>query len=166
MDWRELLLAEFDREMATTRKLLERVPMERADYAPHERSTRLGALATHVARLARNPGMVLSTDERNFATEDRSAFAPLETRDALLATFDANVASSRAALAAAPEAKLEGTWTLRAGDRVIFSEPRALVHRFYSMNHLIHHRAQLSTYLRLLDVPIPGMYGPSADEPL
>ncbi len=166
MDWRELALAEFDREMATTRKLLERVPLERADWAPHERSTKLGALATHVARLARNTGMVMATDELDFATADRSAWGPLHTREELLSAFDAHVASSRAAIADANDEKLAAPWTLRWGEKVIFSEPRALVHRFFSMNHIIHHRAQLGVYLRLLGVGIPGSYGPSADEPV
>ncbi len=166
MDWRELALAEFDREMATTRKLLERVPMERAGWAPHQKSTKLGELASHVARLARNTGMVLNSDELNFATVDRSAWGPLHTREELLAAFDANVASSRAAIADATEEQLTGKWTLRWGEKVIFSEPRAQVHRFFSMNHLIHHRAQLGVYLRLLDVPLPGSYGPTADEPV
>ncbi len=166
MDWRELALAEFDREMATTRRILERVPMERADWAPHEKSTKLGALATHVARLARNTGMALNSDELDFATADRSAWGPLHTRDELLAAFDAHVAASRAALAAASDERLAGTWTLRLGDRIVFSEPRAQVHRFFAMNHLIHHRAQLGVYLRLLDVPLPGSYGPTADEGL
>lgn len=166
MDWRELALTEFDREMATTRKILERVPMEREDWAPHPKSTKLGELASHVARLARNTGMVLTTDELNFATTDRSAWAPVHTREELLSGFDANVTASRAALADATDEQLAGKWTLRWGDRIIFSEPRALVHRSFSMNHLIHHRAQLGVYLRLLDVPLPGSYGPTADEGL
>ncbi len=166
MEWRELALAEFDREMATTRKFLERVPMEQADWSPHEKSTKLGDLATHVARLARNTGMVLGSDELDFAKTDRSAWARVNTREELLAGFDANVASSRAAIADATDEQLAGTWTLRWGEKIIFSEPRAMVHRFFSMNHLIHHRAQLGVDLRLLDVPLPGSYGPTADEPL
>ncbi len=166
MDWRQQALTEFDREMATTRKILERVPLEREDWAPHEKSMKLGNLATHVARLARNPGMILSTEELNFATVDRSAWGPLHTQDELLSAFDAYVASSRAALADATDEQLAGTWTLRLGDRIVFSEPRAPVHRFFAMNHLIHHRAQLGVYLRLLDVPLPGSYGPTADEGL
>ncbi len=166
MDWRELALTEFDQEMATTRKLLERVPMEKADWSPHERSPKLGELASHVARLAGNPGLVLSTDELNFATADRSKWVAVYAREELLARFEANVASSRAALAEASDEQLAGSWTLRWGDRIIFSQPRPLVHRSFCMNHLIHHRAQLGVYLRLLNVPIPGSYGPSADEPI
>ncbi len=165
MDWRGLALTEFDREMVTTRKLLERVPMEREDWAPHARSMKLGDLASHVARLAGNPGIVLGSDELDFATVDRSKWA-LHTREDLLATFDANVAASRAAIADATDEQLAGKWALRWGDRTIFSEPRAQVHRFFCMNHLIHHRAQLGVYLRLLDVPLPGSYGPTADEGL
>ncbi len=166
MDWRQQALTEFDREMATTRRILERVPMEKEDWTPHQRSTKLGELASHVARNARNTGLVLTSDELDFATTDRSAWGPLHTREELLTAFDANVASSRAALAAATDEQLAGKWTLRWGDRIIFSEPRTLVHRFFSMNHLIHHRAQLGVYLRLLDVPLPGSYGPTADEGL
>lgn len=164
MDLREMLLREFDVEMRTTRRVLERVPLERADFAPHERSTKLGALATHVARLAAMTPRVMEGDEVDFAGRDPSTLNAFETKEALLAFFDSAVTRSRAALEAIPEDTLDRTWTLRMGERVFFSEPRWMVHRQFTMNHIVHHRAQLGVYLRLLDVPVPSVYGPTADE--
>ncbi len=164
MDVRAMLLTEFDREMAATRPLLERVPMERAEFTPHPRSTRLGQLATHVARLPLFTEMMLQGDGFDFATVDRSQWGPVATRAELLGLFDDKVRAARAALEQASEEALAGTWTMRAGEQVFLSDPRWLVHRRLMMNHLVHHRAQLGVYLRLLEVPIPGIYGPSADE--
>lgn len=163
-DVKQVLLAEFDVEMATTRPFLERVPLDRADFAPHPRSTKLGQLATHIARLVRFTGISLGTDELDFATADRSQWGPIETKEELMATFDSNVATSRAALERATAQQLEGTWTLRAGEHVFFSEPRWMVQMRFMANHVVHHRAQLGVYLRMLDVPVPNAYGPTADE--
>ncbi len=164
MDVREMLLTEFDQEMAATRPLLERVPMERGEFTPHPRSTRLDQLATHVARLPFFTEMVFQGDGFDFATTDRSQWGPVATHAELLALFEAKRQAARAALERADEEALAATWTLRSGEEVWLSEPRWLVHRRLMMNHLVHHRAQLGVYLRLLEVPIPGIYGPSAVE--
>jgi len=158
----DTLLPEFDHEMTTTRKVLERAPESRFDWKPHAKSFSLGALATHVATL---PGWgvdTLTKTEYDIAAEQPPA-APASTT-ALLTTFDENVAASRSALVGRTDEDLLVMWTLKQGDNAIFSMPRAGVLRSFVLSHLIHHRGQLSVYLRLLDVPVPSIYGPSADE--
>ena len=157
------LLPEFDHEMTTTRKVLERAPEDRFDWKPHTKSFSLGALAAHVAGL---PGWGVDTlmkTEYDIAAEQPPA-APTSTTE-LLTTFDENVAAARSALASKTDEELLVMWTLKHGDKAIFSMPRAGVLRSFVLSHLIHHRGQLSVYLRLLDVPVPSIYGPSADEP-
>jgi uncharacterized damage-inducible protein DinB len=158
----EALLPEFDQEMANTRKMLERLPEDRMDFQPHEKSFDLLDLAGHISNIPTWTGVTLSTEELDFAQPFERT--PPETKEAVLAEFDSTVAEARAALEGASAEDMAVTWTLRDGDRVYFSMPRLAVIRSFVMNHLIHHRAQLGLYLRLLDVPIPGMYGPSADE--
>ena len=157
----EMLLAEFDQEIATARLMLERVPAKDAAWKPHPKSTSLGALAVHVANLPAWLGMALTTTELDLAVAP--APAPFTTVEALLATFDKNVASSRAALANAVDADFAVPWSLKSGDQVYFTFPRAVIVRSFALNHLIHHRAQLGVYLRLRDVPLPPCYGPTAD---
>jgi uncharacterized damage-inducible protein DinB len=161
MAFTELLLGEFDQEMKTTRSLLERVPMEKADWKPHAKSTSLGGLASHLAQLAGYGAMVAGQDEVDLASRGKPVH--YTTRDELLRAFDANTAKSRAGIAELPESKLGDTWTLRAGDHVIFALPRTAVFRNFLMNHMVHHRGQLSVYLRLNEVPLPSIYGPTAD---
>ena len=163
---RDSLLPEFDMEMANTRKMLERVPVEKAGYKPHAKSGSLEWLALHVSDLPQWVVETVDKDELDFAPVGvpRPASPRLESRDALLASFDQKVAAARAAIAGASDERLHGPWSLKAGGRVIFTMPRAAVLRSFVMNHLIHHRAQLGVYLRMNDVPVPGMYGPSADE--
>lgn len=167
MPFTDTFLPEFDQEMKTTRSLLERVPLEKADWKPHTKSTGLGALAYHLASLAGFGEMIVKQDGRDFATGDQSAIraaaAKQRTRDELLGIFDENVAKSRAAIQSLQDKDLGITWTLRSGEHVIFSLPRAAVLRTLLMNHIIHHRGQLSVYLRLNDVPLPSIYGPTAD---
>lgn len=156
------LLPEFDQEMGNTRRALERVPMDRADWKPHPKSMALGRLAIHLAEL---PAWVVTTvgsDELNFAGGYNPSKA--ETTQELLALFDKNVAEARAALAGAGDEVWHRPWTLRNGDHKIFTLPKIAVHRAFTMNHIIHHRGQLTVYLRLNDVPVPSIYGPSADE--
>lgn len=156
------LLPEFDREATFTRKALERVPDGRLDFKPHEKSYSLLDLANHVANLLSWTAMTLSSTELDLDQPfDRTW--PTD-REGILASFDATAAEAREALAAASSEDLAVDWTLRVGDDVVFTMPREDVYRYYVINHLIHHRAQLGVYLRLLDVPVPGMYGPSADE--
>ena len=163
----DAFLPEFDQEMKTTRTLLERVPLEKSDWKPHTKSTALGALALHLANLAGFGEMIVKQQGRDFAAGDQAAVradaAQKRSRDELLALFDANVAKSRTALQTLQDKDIGTPWTLRAGDHVIFTLPRAAVLRTLLMNHIIHHRGQLSVYLRLNDVPLPSIYGPTAD---
>jgi uncharacterized damage-inducible protein DinB len=165
MAFTDALLGEFDHEMKTTRSLLERVPMDKAEWKPHTKSTSLGGLASHLAQLAGYGALVAGQNEVDMAPRTAPGFKPVQftTRDELLSAFDANAAKSREQIAKLPESKLGDTWTLRNGDHVIFSLPRAAVFRSFLMNHMVHHRGQLSVYLRLNDVPLPSIYGPTAD---
>ena len=158
----DALLAEFEHEMKTTRRLLERVPADRGDWKPHDKSSSLSQLVLHIANI---PFWLTTTLKRT----ELDAAAPGEKRsltstEALLAEFDRKVADAREALTAATADDLKVPWTLRAGDHVVFTMPRAVTLRTFVMNHLIHHRGQLTVYLRLLDVPLPSSYGPTADE--
>ncbi len=161
----QALLPEFDHEMATTRSLLERVPEDRNDFRPHPKSTALGPLAVHLANLVGLGARIVSLTEVDMNPPGGPAFAPPQftTTAALLEMFDANVARSREAIAGASDAELMETWTLKNGGNTIFAMPRAAVLRTMLMNHTIHHRGQLSVYLRLNDVPLPSIYGPTAD---
>ncbi len=154
------LLPEFDEEMATTRRLLERVPSEQATWKPHPKSFALGHLAQLVARMPGWMTSMLRATEINLATSPGYSF---ETTPALLAEFDKNVREARAALASAQDADSTVSWSLKHGDHVIMTLRRSAVVRMH-INHLIHHRGQLSVYLRLNDVPLPPIYGPTADE--
>ena len=156
------LIPEFDQEMANTRTALERIPADRLEFKPHEKSYSLLELASHISNLPMWTGMTLSTTELDLDQPfDRT---PPTTKEEILAEFDATSAEARDALEEASADDLAVAWTLRSGDQVWFTMPRGAVYRSFVMNHLIHHRAQLGVYLRLLDVPVPGMYGPSADE--
>jgi uncharacterized damage-inducible protein DinB len=163
----EYYLGEFDHEMQTTRTLLARVPDARADWRPHPRSTPVGALAQHITNLVGFGALIAQGSERDIAPVGGPPYAPVPftTTAAMLTAFDANVAASRAAIAGLTEPALREPWALRAGAHTIFSMPRAAVLRTYLLNHVIHHRGQLSVHLRLLDVPLPSIYGPTADEP-
>jgi uncharacterized damage-inducible protein DinB len=164
---REAMLQEYDREMATTRRLLERVPAEHADWAPHPKSTPLGRLASHLAEIPRWVEPALTRDELDFAAPGSESYRapPFESVERLLAFFDASVARARAAITSTEDGAFMATWTLRAGERTIFTLPRAAVIRGFILNHSIHHRGQLSVYLRMQNVPLPPVYGPTADEP-
>lgn len=158
----QALLPEFDQEMANTRKMLERVPNGHLDFKPHEKSTSLLDLALHVATLPTWVGITLRTSDLDL---DQPWERPqAESAQELLALFDAGVKDVRPDLEAAPAEDLALPWTLRSGEKVWLTMPRSMIYRTMALNHLIHHRAQLGVYLRLLDVPVPGMYGPSADE--
>ena len=160
------MAAEFAQEAANTRKMLERVPWDKAAWRPHAKSMTMGHLATHVAHLTGWPAQILAGEGLDLASPEAAALVPSLPSSAgdLLAAFDRHVAASRTAIAGASLEALGQTWTLRHGDHVILSLPRGAVLRGMVMNHSIHHRAQLGVYLRLNDVPVPGMYGPSADE--
>lgn len=164
MTYLQMYLGEFDREMSVTRKHLERVPEEKADWKPHAKSMSLGQLAKHVANLPAYAAFVLKRDSLEVTDPAFRQAAPAPNRQAWLEAFDRAVAESRAAILAAKEEELGTTWSLRAGESVIFAMPRAAALRGFALNHLIHHRAQLGVYLRLNEVPVPSSYGPSADE--
>ena len=157
------LLPEFEHEMATTRSLLERVPEQQAAWAPHPKSMTLGRLAAHIAEL---PGWMMSTvqqPELDFGAPGAYNPTQFTTTAELLKLFDASVKAAREALAPVSDADMGVDWTLRNGEQVIFTLPRAAVVRSFVINHIIHHRGQLSVYLRLHDVPLPSIYGPTAD---
>jgi uncharacterized damage-inducible protein DinB len=158
----EMLLPEFDQEMANTRKMLERVPEDKLDYKPHEKSMTLGRLAAHTAEMVGWVTTVISTE--SLALEPGMEPLSPKSRKELLDGFDKSVAEARAAIVGATDEHLAKIWTLIYAGKTVFSIPRAAVLRGMVMNHIIHHRAQLSVYLRLNDVEIPGMYGPSADD--
>ena len=159
----DALLPEFDHEMTRTRKVLERVPDDRYDWKPHPKSFSLGALATHVAGLPTWGSETLNRSELDVG--GNPPLTALPTTSDILAAFDRNVADARAALTGKTDAELAAMWSLRYNGRTLFSMPKATVWRSFVVSHLIHHRAQLTVYLRLLDVPVPAIYGPSADEP-
>jgi uncharacterized damage-inducible protein DinB len=158
----DALLPEFDHEMTTTRKLLERVPEDKFGWKPHAKSMTLGGLATHVATIVWWGEVTL--DKPEFNAEGQQVAAPAASRSELLQKFDTNVKTTRASLAAKSDAELMAPWSLKNGKQTFFTMPKAVVWRSFVMNHLVHHRAQLSVYLRMNDVPLPAIYGPSADE--
>lgn len=153
-------LDEFDYEMDATRRLLERVPTEQGEWKPHEKSFPLGHLAQLVSRMPGWIASALTDDAYDFADAPGYSFEPTE---ALLAELDGNAAAARAALEAVTGDALSETWSLKHGDFEVFSAPRGAAARNH-LNHLIHHRGQLTVYLRLIDVPLPKIYGPTADE--
>jgi uncharacterized damage-inducible protein DinB len=162
----EMILPEFEQEMANTRKTLERVPDDKFDWKPHAKSSSLGGLATHLANIPSWTKFTFAQDELDIAPPGEPAFTLEQAKSTadLLAAFDQNVADARSALAGAEDEKWFGKWSLLRGGNTIMTLPRAAVMRGFVLSHLIHHRAQLGVYLRLLDVPVPAIYGPSADE--
>jgi uncharacterized damage-inducible protein DinB len=158
----DAFLAEFDHEMGTTRKLLERLPESRLGWKPHDRSMSLGRLATHVAEIPIWGDRIVTEMELNLV----GPYTPREeqSRDAILALFDETTGKMRKTLVGKSDGELMVPWALKRDGKVVFSLPRAAMLRSMVFNHLVHHRGQLSVYLRLNDVPLPPMYGPSADE--
>ena len=161
----QLLLPEFDAEMASTRRLLECVPDGKATWQPHERSMTLGRLATHVAELAGRATAVVAQDEWDPRPPGANVQPRvLDSRAKLLQLFDEGSAQARVALAKTSDADFGKSWTMKREGKPVYTGARFDAYRRIAMNHMIHHRAQLGVYLRLLGVPIPGMYGPSADD--
>lgn len=157
------LLAELEQEAASTRRVLALLPADRGEYRPHAKSMSLGQLGVHVAEMYRWLDVTLNASELDFATSPYDP-APFQGGEELVARLDRYLEAGRPILAAATEATLAEPWTMRAGDRVFFTMPKGAVLRTFVFNHIVHHRAQLTVYLRLLDIPLPGLYGPSADE--
>jgi uncharacterized damage-inducible protein DinB len=166
MAMKDALLPEFDQEMANTRKSLERVPEDKLGWKPHPKSGTMGWLATHVASLPSWATETMANDSLDLAPNGvpHAPTVPAKSREELLALFDKNVAAGRAAIAGASDEQFFKPWSLLSNGKTLMTMPRAAVLRGFVMNHLIHHRAQLGVYLRLNDVAVPGLYGPSADE--
>jgi len=162
----QMLLPEYDMEMATTRKTLERVPEDKFGWKPHDKSMTLGRLAGHLAEMPGWGALTIAKDSFDVAPPGAPPYAPpnFKTRKEILDLFDKNTADARAAIAGASDENLGKPWTLLSGGKTIFTMPRVAVIRSMIMNHNIHHRAQLGVYLRLNNLPVPSVYGPSADE--
>ena len=162
MPFSQILLPEFEEEMKNTRKLLEVVPDDKFDYQPHPKSMTLGRLANHVAELPGWTKETLDLEVLEMGPDTKPSIAA--TRAEVLEKFDKGVAAARERIAKATDEDWQVIWTFKYDGKTIMSMPRAAVMRSVVLNHLIHHRAQLGVFLRLNDVAIPGMYGPSADE--
>lgn len=163
------VLPEFDREMATTRTMLERVPETRAEWTPHVKSRTMGELASHIGNLPRLGLITMEADELDVSPPNGSngATAPrFESTATLIRTFDDSVQRARAAIESASDSDMMEPWTLRRAGKTVWTLPRAAVLRSFILSHMIHHRGQLSVYLRLNEVPLPSVYGPSADTKL
>lgn len=160
------LLPEFDQEMATTRKTLDRCPEDKYGWQPHPKSFNMIALATHIANIPMWGASTLTSDSFDIQPPGAPPYKeePAKSRADLLEKFDQSAAAARAAIAAAKDEDFAKPWSLLSGGQPLFTMPRGAVFRSMILNHLIHHRAQLGVYLRLLDVPVPATYGPSADE--
>lgn len=156
------LLGELDYEAISTRKILERIPSEKFDWKPHEKSITMGALAAHIADMFSWYSATLETDELDFAKGYEQPKP--KTTEELVAVFDKNLAAAKESLQKAEPDVFAKNWTLRSGDHVIFTMPKTATLRTFVVNHIVHHRGQLSLYLRLNDIPVPSVYGPSADE--
>jgi len=159
----QALLPEFDHEMATTRKMLERFPEDKVEWRPHETCMTLGRLAGHVAELA---GWTTVTMNQDKLEMDPSTYKPniISSRAEALKQFDETVKAGRAALAGASDETYMKPWTFVAGGQALFTMPKIAVLRSFVMNHMIHHRGQLAAFYRIAGVPVPSIYGPSKDE--
>jgi uncharacterized damage-inducible protein DinB len=160
------LLPEFDHEMANTRKVLERIPDDKLGWKAHPKSNTIGWVGMHLAEIPGWVDMTMNQESFDVAPPGGQPYRtpPATSRKAILEMFDKNVASARSAIAAADDAKFFQTWSLLSGGQTIFTMPRVAVLRGFVLNHSIHHRGHLCVYLRLNDVPVPALYGPSADE--
>ena len=163
----EAFLTEFDQEMRGTRTVLERAPEDRMDWRPHERSMTLKALTDHIAHIPFWMRTTLEQDEFDVAAAEKTGEGrhDLASLPEALAFLDESVEAVKTLLREATDERMTDPWTMRRGETVMFSRPRTEVIRHWVLNHLIHHRGQLTVYLRLLDVPVPRTYGPTADEP-
>lgn len=163
MSVKEQLIAELKHESANTRKVLERAPEKSFSWKPHDKSMSLGRLSQHLAEIPQWVEATITKDELDFA---KSTYTPVDaatTKD-LLTFFDDNLSKAVSILQDTPEEEFSKNWTMRAGEKVFFTLPKAAVFRSFILSHTMHHRGQLTVYLRLLDVPVPQIYGPTADE--
>jgi uncharacterized damage-inducible protein DinB len=161
----EILLEDFDSEMKGTRTTLERIPEDKSEFKCHDKSMAMGRLAVHVSTLPRFGIDILTSDLLDLATAKWPDMT-FVSREKLLSDFDSISAEARAALAGSTDEHLQKNWKMVLGDKTIVDAPRSAMYRSMFFNHLIHHRAQLGVYLRLNDLPVPALYGPSADDRL
>jgi uncharacterized damage-inducible protein DinB len=166
MSYAETLLPEFDHEMASTRKVLERIPDDKLDWKAHPKSRTIGWNANHIADIPNwvVPALTRPSLDLDPVDGPKYEFPALTSRRAILDLFDRNVAAARKAIAEAKDEEMGQMWELSRAGQVFLTMPRSAVVRGFVLNHLIHHRAHLCVYLRLNDIPVPGMYGPSGDE--
>lgn len=160
---KQLIIGDVANELASTRRILERLPEEHMAWRPHEKSMTLGGLATHLINLLNWQIAIFQYPEYDISTVPLRRDA-LEKRADVLEEFDANVGKLDKLIGECDENTLGEVWTLRHGDHIILREPRAIAFRTFGLSHMVHHRAQLGVYLRLLNIPVPGFYGPSADK--
>lgn len=163
---RDTMLPEFDHETANTRKVLERVPDDKLDFKPHPRSWDMATLATHLANIPSWMRQTISKDSIDIASPEMASYQPprITSRKELLELFDKNLADAREALAVAENDQLMSPWSLLQAGQPVFTLPKVAVLRSWVFNHSVHHRAQLCLYLRMNEIPVPAVYGPSADE--
>ncbi|MBJ9992889.1 DinB family protein [Paenibacillus sp. S28] len=160
---KQLIVGDAFQELTTTRRVLERLPDEHMSWKPHVKSMALGGLATHLINLLNWQVAIFLYPELDLSTVPVRR-EPLASREDILNEFDSNIVKLEELLAECDEKMLGEEWTLRNGDHIILRQPRAIALRTFGLSHMVHHRAQLGVYLRLLDIPVPGLYGPSADE--
>ncbi|HET7275171.1 MAG TPA: DinB family protein [Longimicrobiaceae bacterium] len=160
---KELPLADVEVEIASTRRILERLPDDRLTWKPHEKSRTIGDLGAHLADIVGSQVVVITEDEMDAAARPFARADPGNKAE-ILKAFDENVAQLKTALENVDESALTRDWTFRFGDHVIFTSPKLVAFRSFGISHIAHHRGQLTVYLRLLDLPVPSIYGPSADE--
>jgi uncharacterized damage-inducible protein DinB len=163
MNLSDAMVAEFRHEAQTTRKLIERIPDEKLSFRPHPKSMTMGGLGTHIAHIPEWAETIVNDRELDMSKTDTRA-KERKSRKEILEYFDENVEKFQKILAGKPDDHLFLTWTLKSGDDVVLTLPRAACLRSFILSHIIHHRGQLSVYLRENDIPVPSIYGPSADE--
>jgi len=165
MAMRDALLPEFDHEMANTRKCLERIPDDRLEWRPHPKSWTMKSIGTHLAKVPLWGSKIPATESVDMPAAGGAEWAATcENRADILAMFDRNVAAARAAIASLDDAALMAQWTFTWNGHPVMQVPRVAALRTFVFSHIIHHRGQFTMYLRLCDLPMPGLYGPSADE--
>jgi len=161
---KDAFIGELKHESSLTKKMLEKVPLDRKDWKPHEKSMSLGKLATHVAEITHWVSDIIHIDDFDFMKNFNFNPQVASSTEELIEIFQSNLDKAIADLSSMSDDDFAKSWVVRRGEQVMFNTPKKVSIRAWAINHMIHHRGQLSVYLRLLDVPVPGMYGPSADE--
>lgn len=161
---KDAFIAELKQEASLTKKMLERVPWDQRDWKPHEKSMTMGRLSTHLTETLKWISNVRHIDDFDFTRDYSFKFHTAETKDQLMQAFEENLENAHSDLAAMTDEDFDKIWTVRRGEQVMYNTPKKIAIRGWGFSHQVHHRGQLSVFLRLLDIPVPGMYGPSADE--